>query len=84
MDKGAVFTSTALSAIIGCFLMGILANYPIAIGDNAFFTYSVVLAMGIPWQKSMAGVFVASVLFTILSFLKVREIVINAIPKDLK
>ena len=88
MDKGAVFTATALSAIIGCFLMGILANYPIAIapglGDNAFFTYSVVLAMGIPWQKAMAGVFVASVLFTILSFLKVREIVINAIPKDLK
>lgn len=88
MDKGAVFTATALSAIIGCFLMGILANYPIAIapglGDNAFFTYSVVLAMGIPWQKAMAGVFVASVLFTILSFLKVRGIVINAIPKDLK
>ncbi|MBB1079899.1 NCS2 family permease [Limosilactobacillus sp. STM2_1] len=88
MDKGAVFTATALSAIIGCLLMGLLANYPIAIapglGDNAFFTYSVVLAMGIPWQKAMAGVLVASVLFTILSFLKVREVVINAIPKDLK
>ncbi len=88
MNKGAVFTATALSAIIGCLLMAFLANYPIAIapglGDNAFFTYSVVLAMGIPWQKAMAGVFVAAVLFTILSFLKVREIVIDAIPKDLK
>lgn len=88
MPKGAVFTATALSAIIGCLLMALLANYPIAIapglGDNAFFTYSVVLTMGIPWQKAMAGVFVASVLFTILSFLKVREIVINAIPHDLK
>lgn len=88
MNKGAVFTATALSAIIGCFLMGFLANYPIAIapglGDNAFFTYSVVLAMGIPWQKAMAGVFVASVLFTIISFLKIREIVIDAIPQDLK
>lgn len=70
MNKGAVFTATALSAILGCFLMGFLANYPIAIapglGDNAFFTYSVVLAMGIPWQKAMAGVFVASVLFTVI------------------
>lgn len=88
MNKGAVFTATALSAILGCLLMAFLANYPIAIapglGDNAFFTYSVVLAMGIPWQKAMAGVFVASVIFTILSFLKVREIVINAIPHDLK
>jgi AGZA family xanthine/uracil permease-like MFS transporter len=88
MDKGAVFTATALSAIIGCLLMAFLANYPIAIapglGDNAFFTFSVVLGMGIPWEKAMAGVFVASVLFTILSFLKVREIVIDAIPKDLK
>lgn len=88
MNKGAVFTATALSAIIGCLLMAFLANYPMAIapglGDNAFFTYSVVLAMGIPWQKAMAGVFVASVLFTILSFMKVREIVINAIPHDLK
>ena len=68
MDKGAVFTATDLSAIIGCFLMGILANYPIAIapglGDNAFFTYSVVLAMGIPWQKAMAagiGIFISFV-----------------------
>lgn len=88
MDKGAVFTATALSAIIGCLLMGLLANYPIGIapglGDNAFFTYSVVIAMGINWRDAMAGVFVASVLFTILSFMKVREIVINAIPQDLK
>ena len=88
MNKGAVFTATALSAIIGCLLMAFLANYPIAIapglGDNAFFTYSVVLAMGISWQTAMAGVFVASVIFTILSLMKVREAVINAIPHDLK
>ncbi|GET08077.1 xanthine/uracil/vitamin C permease [Ligilactobacillus agilis] len=84
MDKGAVFTATALSAI----LMGFLANYPIAIapglGDNAFFTYSVVLAMGIPWQDAMAGVFVASILFTLVSLFKIREIIIDAIPQDLK
>lgn len=88
MDKGAVFTATALSAILGCLLMGFLANYPIAIapglGDNAFFTYSVVLAMGIPWQDAMAGVFVASILFTLVSLFKIREIIIDAIPQDLK
>lgn len=88
MDKGAVFTATALSAIIGCLLMAFLANYPIAIapglGDNAFFTYSVVIAMGVPWETAMAGVMVASILFIIISFMKIREIVIDAIPHDLK
>ncbi|MGX9799410.1 NCS2 family permease [Pediococcus acidilactici] len=88
MDKGAVFTATALTAIIGCVLMAFLANYPIAVapglGDNAFFTFSVVLGMGIPWPKAMAGVFIASVLFTILSLVKVREMVIDAISQDLK
>ena len=88
MDPGAVFTATALSAIMGCLLMGFLANYPIAIapglGDNAFFTYSVVLAMGIPWQQAMGGVFIAAILFTLVSFFKLREIIIDAIPQDLK
>lgn len=86
MDAGAVFTATALSAIMGCLLMGFLANYPIApgLGDNAFFTYSVVLAMGIPWQQAMGGVFVASILFTLVSLFKIREIIIDAIPQDLK
>lgn len=88
VDPGAVFTATALSAILGCLLMGFLANYPISIapglGDNAFFTYSVVLAMGIPWQQAMAGVFVASVIFTVVSIFKIREIIIDAIPQDLK
>ena len=88
MDKGAVFTATALSAILGSVLMALLANYPIAIapglGDNAFFTYSVVLAMGIPWQTAMAGVFMSSILFLIISIVKLREIVIDSIPHDLK
>lgn len=88
MDKGAVFTATAISAIIGCLLMAFLANYPIAIapglGDNAFFTYSVVIAMGVPWQTALAGVVVASILFFIITFMKIREIVIDAIPHDLK
>ena len=88
MEKGSLFTATALTAVVGSVLMGILANYPIAIapglGDNAFFSYSVVIAMGIPWQTAMAGVFVASLIFLVVSLVKLREIVINAIPKDLK
>lgn len=88
MNKGSLFTATALTAVIGSVLMGVLANYPIAIapglGDNAFFSYSVVIAMGIPWQTAMAGVFVASLIFLVISLVKLREIVINAIPKDLK
>ncbi|WP_129044756.1 NCS2 family permease [Companilactobacillus metriopterae] len=88
MNSGAVFTATALSAILGSVLMGILANYPIAVapglGDNAFFSYSVVIALGIPWQVAMSGVFVASLLFLLISVFKLREIVIDAIPHDLK
>ena len=54
------------------------------LGDNAFFTYSVVLAMGMPWQQAMAGVFIASILFTVVSIFRIREIIIDAIPQDLK
>lgn len=88
MDKGAVFTATALSAIIGTLLIGFLANYPIGIapsmGLNSFFTYSVVIGMGIPWQTALTGVFISGVLFVILSVLKIREKIIDVIPKDLK
>ncbi|MCH1625913.1 NCS2 family permease [Ferdinandcohnia quinoae] len=88
MDKGAVFTATAITAIIGSLLIGILANYPIgiapSIGLNSFFTYSVVLGMGIRWEVALTGVFISGILFVLLSVLKVREKIINVIPKDLK
>lgn len=88
LDKGAVFIATALTAVIGCIAMALIANYPIAVapglGSNAFFAYSVVLGMGIPWKTAMAGVFVASILFMLTTIFKVREIVINAIPANLK
>lgn len=88
MDKGAVFTATAVASIIGTLLIGILANYPIGIapsmGLNAFFTFSVCLGMHIPWQTALAGVFVSGILFVILSLLKIREKIINMIPEDLK
>lgn len=88
MDKGAIFTATAIASAFGTIMMGILANYPIAIapglGMNAFFAYSVVIGMKIPWQTAMAGVFLSAIIFMILTFFKVREVVINAIPRDLK
>ncbi|WP_341779034.1 NCS2 family permease [Levilactobacillus sp. HBUAS70063] len=88
ISQGAVFTATAFASAFGCALMGILANYPIAIsaslGINAFFAYSVVIGMKVPWQTALAGVFVASILFMILTAFKLREKVVDAIPRDLK
>ncbi|ETI70116.1 NCS2 family permease [Neobacillus vireti] len=88
MDSGAVFTATALTAIIGTLLIGLLANYPIAIapsmGLNSFFTFSVCIGMGIKWPVALAGVFIAGVIFMLLSLMKIREKIINIIPLDLK
>lgn len=88
MNKGAVFTATALASALGCILMGVLARYPIAtapaLGINAFFAYSVVIGMKIPWQTALAGVFVASLIFILITIFKLREMIIDAIPADLK
>lgn len=88
MDKGSVFTATAIAAAIGSILMGVLAKYPIALapgmGLNAFFAYTVVLEFGIPWQVALTGVFVAGVIFILLSLSGIRETIINAIPAELK
>ena len=88
MDYGAVFTATAVAAIIGTLVMGLVANYPVALapgmGLNAFFAYTVVLGMGLSWQQALAGVFVSGVLTLILALSGIREMVINAIPQGLK
>ncbi|MEM9377637.1 MAG: NCS2 family permease [Pseudomonadota bacterium] len=88
MDPGSVFVATCLSAAIGTLIMGVYANFPIAIapgmGLNAFFTYGVVLGMGIPWQAALMAVFLSGVLFVIISVLPIREWVINSIPMELK
>ena len=88
MDTGAVFVATCLAAAVGSLLMGVLANYPIALapgmGLNAFFTYGVVLGMGHGWQTALGAVFLSGVLFLILSLLPVREWLINSIPSGLK
>ena len=88
MDFGAVFVATCLAAAAGTLAMGLLANYPVALapgmGQNAFFTYTVVLGMGVDWRTALGAVFLSGVLFVALSALRVREWLINAIPKDLK
>ena len=88
MDKGAVFVATCLAAAIGSAIMGLLANYPIALapgmGLNAFFTYTVVLTMGHSWQVALGAVFLSGVIFFALSIFKIREWIINSIPLALR
>lgn len=88
MDEGAVYTATALSAVIGTLVMGLYAKYPVALapgmGLNAFFAYTVVLGYGIEWQTALSGVLVSGVIFTLLTLSGVREKIINTIPATLK
>ncbi|NIF20312.1 NCS2 family permease [Pantoea sp. Acro-835] len=88
MDKGSVFVATCLAAAIGSLLMGLIANYPIALapgmGLNAFFTYTVVLHMGYSWQIALGAVFLSAVLFFALSIFKIREWIIASIPLPLR
>jgi len=88
MDHGAVFVATCLAAAIGCLVMGLIANYPIALapgmGLNAYFTYSVCLGMGVPWETALAAVFISGLVFLAISFMKIREAIVNAIPMSLK
>ncbi len=88
MDAGAVMVATCLAAALGSFVMGFLANYPIGVapgmGENFFFTYTVVLAMGIAWEKALAIVFISGLFFILLTLFKIREMVITAVPNCLK
>jgi AGZA family xanthine/uracil permease-like MFS transporter len=88
MDKGAVFTATCLAAAVSSAVMAFYANYPIALapgmGLNAFFAFSVVLSYKYTWQQALAGVFCSGVIFFLISIFRIREYVINAVPKNLK
>lgn len=88
MDIGGVFTATAVSSAIACFMMALLANYPFALapgmGLNAFFTYSVVFGMSRSWQFALTAVFIEGVIFILLSFFHVREAIFDSIPMNLK
>lgn len=88
MDSGAVFVATCLAAAFGSMLMGLLANYPVGLapgmGLNAYFTYGVVLGAGYSWQISLGAVFIAGMIFLLLSVLPIRQYIVNCIPKSLK
>ena len=88
MDRGSVFTATALSAFIATCLMALLSNYPFVLapgmGLNAYFTYTVVLGMGYTWQQALAAVFAEGIIFILLSLTNVREAIFNSSPMNLK
>lgn len=88
MDKGAIFVATCLAAAIGSAVMGLIANYPIALapgmGLNAFFTYTVVLHMGHTWQVALGAVFLSACMFFVISIFRIREWIINSIPLALR
>jgi AGZA family xanthine/uracil permease-like MFS transporter len=88
MDKPALFTATALASIVGCLLMAFIARYPVAVapsmGLNAFFAYTVVLGMGMSWQMALVGVLLSGIAFVLITALKLREMILDAIPEDLK
>ena len=88
MDYGAIFVATCLAAAIGTLIMGLAANYPIALapgmGLNAFFSFVVVQGMGHTWQIALGAVFLSGLIFFALSLFKVREWIINSIPLSLR
>ncbi|OYT15031.1 MAG: guanine permease [Bacteroidetes bacterium 4572_77] len=88
MDFGAVFTATALSALIATLVMAFMANLPFVLapgmGLNAFFAYSVVLGMGYSWQFALTAVFLEGIIFLILTFFNVREAIVDSIPANIK
>ena len=88
MDFDSVFVATILASFVACMLMGILANWPVALapgmGLNAFFTYAVVFGMGFTWQQALAAVLCSGILFLIISLSPLRAYLINAIPRSLK
>ena len=88
MDQGAIFVATALAAFVGSLFMGLIAKYPIALapgmGLNAFFAFTVVLTMGIPWQVGLTGVLFSGIFFALLTVTGLREVIINAIPHQMK
>jgi adenine/guanine/hypoxanthine permease len=87
MPIAAVTAATCLCAAFGSILMGAFANYPLALapgmGLNAYFTYTVVKAMHVPWQTALGAVFLSGVIFLILTFTGIRQLLINAIPHQL-
>ena len=88
MDKNALFTATALSAMVATLVMALVAKLPFALapgmGLNAFFAFTVVLGMGYSWQFALTAVFLEGIIFLILTIFNIRELIVNAIPLSLK
>lgn len=88
IDQGASFVATCLGAALSCLLMGLYANWPVGLapgmGLNALFAYTIVGDMGYPWQTALGAVFIAGVLFVIISTTRIRAWIIMSIPDDLK
>jgi AGZA family xanthine/uracil permease-like MFS transporter len=87
MPVAGVFAATCISAAFGTILMGVVARYPLALapgmGLNAYFTYTVVKGMGVPWQTALGAVFLSGVAFLILTLVGVRQWIMEAIPREL-
>jgi AGZA family xanthine/uracil permease-like MFS transporter len=87
MPIAAVTAATCLSAAFASILMGLTANYPLALapgmGLNAYFTFSVVKGMGLPWETALGCVFISGVVFLLLTFVGVRQLIVSTIPKHL-
>ena len=88
MPRDAVFVATCLAAALGSAIMGLYANYPIALapgmGLNAYFAFAVVKGMGFTWQVALGAVFISGLLFILISLFRLREAIVNAIPRSLK
>lgn len=88
MDKGALFSATVISAAVATLVMAFYAKMPFALapgmGINAFFAYTLVLTMGYTWQEALAAIFFEGVIFILLTFFRVREAIVNAIPLNLR
>lgn len=88
MDVGAVMFATCVSSAIATFIMAFLTNYPVVLapgmGLNAYFAFEVCLGSGLPWQEALGIVFIAGLLFFILSFVGIREAIMNALPTSLQ
>jgi AGZA family xanthine/uracil permease-like MFS transporter len=88
MDKSALFTATALASVLGTLFMAFIPNLPIAqapgMGLNSFFAFSVVLGLGYSWQMALTAVFIEGIIFVILTFFNVREMIVKSIPSTIK
>ncbi len=88
IPDGGIFFATIMASVIAAVIMGMIANYPVALapgmGINAFFTYTVVFGYGLSWQAALAAVLISGVLFLILTLSGLRRMIINAIPQSLK